>query len=619
MKGCQSVILAACAGLMACGTSAPTGRDDGAGGSTAEDRGGVTLLYGDGDTVDPDTANADPDTVNADSADTAITDPADTATATGPGWVSLEDEHLSVLLDPYGYAPLAAIVKVGHPAILREEVTALVVSVAGLTDDDEPLTAVLAPQSEAFGVNFDMSDKLEEGEIGIPILGLFPDAENRVAFEVRTKETVYRGAAVISTPPVLDLAEETVTLTVSDPVRTAPGWTYLNTRVYDGNGRCRWFGRVVYRILENGNFLSGPHEWSWLGKIVHRRVLPPYLAWHHDGIELPNGNVVLCARNTETTLVNGDGETVDAREDYIIELDRETDEVVNAWNLTAFLDVDRYTISRIGPGEDWFHLNTLAYDAHDDSILVSGRYQGVIKLSRGGIQGEEANKGKALRWILAPHLDWGLAGPSGEGPLDPKDTLLTAVDSRAVPYSDAVQDNLAVPPADREPFFWPLGQHGLEVTSRTDDVLTFLTFSNYAHLIFDGPGSIENGVTDGAHGDPDNDRSGAPFSQIIEYEVDEAAMTVRRRWSFGEERPELFGSYMCGVNRVGENRLMITNGIDTSDRENNPFNSHVVELTPDGEEVFHLEIENTEMSALRAGRVDLYHPARSFLSKTSVF
>lgn len=113
-------------------------------------------------------------------------------------------------------------------------------------------------------------------------------------------------------------------------------------------------------------------------------------------------------------------------------------------------------------------------------------------------------------------------------------------------------------------------------------------------------------------GDLSDDRDPESFSQIIEYEIDEEAMTVRKVWSFGEHRPELYGSYVSGVAELKgtKNRMLITCGMNMFRPESNPLNPHVIEVTPAGEEVFHLELRNTFVFALRAaGRVDLYHPA----------
>jgi len=111
-------------------------------------------------------------------------------------------------------------------------------------------------------------------------------------------------------------------------------------------------------------------------------------------------------------------------------------------------------------------------------------------------------------------------------------------------------------------------------------------------------------------GDLSNGRS-TPYSMLTEYEIDEVSMTARHAWGFGAGRPELYGSYNSGVvwNEVDDHRFMTSNGTDLDTPGVFVFNPHLVELTPEGEVVFHLEIQNTEMSAYRGGRIDPYHPA----------
>jgi hypothetical protein len=158
-----------------------------------------------------------------------------------------------------------------------------------------------------------------------------------------------------------------------------------------------------------------------------------------------------------------------------------------------------------------------------------------------------------------------------------------------------------------------VGQHGIELTERRGDKLSFLTFDNQASFIFDGEGTVDNGARLAAEGNLENDRSTDPYSQIIEYEIDEAEMTVRQRWQFGQGMTELYGGFASGtgVLKTTGNRLLVSNGADQRRMAANPYNPHVLEITEEGAVVFHLEIENTGFSAHRAGRIDLYHPERA--------
>ncbi len=524
-------------------------------------------------------------------------------------------ESITTLLNPYGNAQLAAVIVVSDPEIPPDKVDEIRVTVHGMTGDQDDFVGVLDPHSDSFLANFDMTDLLNPGETGIPVLGLYPDYVNRVSVALTVGERQFIGEVTIETEPVVKLANETVSITMPDPTRIEPGWTYIEDEVYDNHGTCRWVGPRIFHFTPNGNIRDLEGEWNWLGKRVRTFTFPQGLRPHHDVIEIPNGNLIHCIDNDATQIINHAGNTVVSIEDYAVEMDAEG-EVVNAWDLRSFLDVDRCTFAE--KTNDWFHLNTLCYDDVADLVLFSGRHQGIVGITRGGIQGDEANRGKNLKWILSPHLDWGMGGWDGQGDIDPNDYLLTAVDADGAPFDEAVQKNLAAPEPDPEAFYWPIGQHGLIITSREGDKLRLLTFNNQASYIFGGEGTINNGIIFGMQGDLSDDRSTASFSQIIEYEIDEAAMTVKKLWSFGEHRPELYGSFTSGVEvlKNTKHRLFITNGINMFRPNLDPSNPHVVEVTLEGEEVFHLEIIGRKESVFdavvrAAGRVDLYHPAQS--------
>jgi hypothetical protein len=560
-------------------------------------------------------AGLETDSDTGTSEDTGSEIDSDTESDTEDEPTIIAPENIRYLLNPYGNAPLSAVILISGEEIIPEEVEEIQVTVEGITDDADDFTGVLDPHSETFFSNFDTTDLHDVLETAIPVLGLYPDWANQVSFAVTSGSHQFIGAVTIETDPIADVTNETVSISIADPAHIEPGWTFLEDRVYDNNGDLRWFGPRIFRIAANGNIRDLDGEWNWLGKRVRTFTFPDYLHPHHDVIELSNGNLIHCIDNDQSQIKNHAGDIVTSIEDYAVETDA-TGAIVNAFDLRAFFDVDRCTFAE--KETDWFHLNTLCYDEITDAVLMSGRHQGIVSITRGGIQGEEANLGKSLKWILAPHLDWGMSGWDGQGEIDPNDYLLTAVDENGVPFDDAVQNNLAVPTPDPEAFYWPVGQHGLIITSRDGNKLRLLTFNNQASYIFEGLGSINNGITFTAQGDLTDDRSLESFSQIIEYEIDEVLMTVRKLWSFGEHKPELYGSFTSGVEvlKNTNHRLLITNGVNMLTPQTNPLNPHVVEVTLEGEELYHLEISGStkpvwEAVVRAAGRIDLYHPGQS--------
>jgi len=511
--------------------------------------------------------------------------------------------EIDVVIDPYELTALTAVVTASHEALSPGAVEQVVVGVLG-TDGGADLIATLETGSDAYRTMFDEAAFAGDDQVAFPVLGLYADHVNTVGFELRTEQGVFYGCIEVATEAVEDrLAEQII---IERSAAAEPGWTYLNEWVFDETGAVRWVGPKIYQVLDDGTLLVEFDQVSWLGRPLVDRTLPNSFRFHHDLIQLPGDTIAACvSRSTTTEITLADGSIADSKYDQIVELAADRSDIVNVWDMRAFLDVDRDTVT--AKAADWLHMNTLLYDATADALIVSGRYQGIISVSRGGEQGEVPNQGKALRWLIAPHLDWGAAGWDGQSELLPAEYLLTAVDASGEPYSQAVQDNLEAPPPERDPFFWPIGQHGLRLTHRAADTLRLILFNNQASVLFNGPGTVDNGVSWGAQGDQSNDREGAPYSQIAEYEIDEEAMTVRLVWSYGEEQAALYGSHAGGVNlgSVTGNRFMITTGFDQHDDEN-PYNPIVLEITEDGAVASRLEGVTSKHTAYRGGRVDLY-------------
>ena len=157
--------------------------------------------------------------------------------------------------------------------------------------------------------------------------------------------------------------------------------------------------------LQNGNFYFGNsntsaiYEVDLLGKVINTWTFPGYL-FHHEVYEKPNGNFLLNATKPGSTYLNGNP-TI---EDYVIEIDRQSGTISTVWDLKQSLDETRTNLT-VPDGRqsssDWFHGNAIRYDVSDNTIIVSGRTQGVVKL-------DYSNN---VKWILAPHTGWGTNRP----------------------------------------------------------------------------------------------------------------------------------------------------------------------------------------------------------------
>ncbi len=149
---------------------------------------------------------------------------------------------------------------------------------------------------------------------------------------------------------------------------------------YDLNGDVRWYLNKELSFgpkqLENGNFLFGnrrlfePYysteliEVDYLGKVYNQYNIPS--GYHHDVDEMPNGNLLVATNDFKGTV-----------EDIVIEIDRTTGEIVQSINIDDYLNLLDGT-SEMWTLMDWFHLNSVVYDNHSDSLILSGKNQDVV-------------------------------------------------------------------------------------------------------------------------------------------------------------------------------------------------------------------------------------------------
>ena len=228
--------------------------------------------------------------------------------------------------------------------------------------------------------------------------------------------------------------------------------------------------------------------------------------------------------------------------------------IVNQWRMLDLMDPYRlcygscsgYWQRRGFPGSnDWCHANAVTYDATDDSILVSLRTQDCI-VKFGRESGE-------LKWILGDHGNW------------------------RSPWSDKLlkpAGNLA----------WQYHQHDCSVTP-TGSIMCF-----------------DNG---NFRATPPNKKMPAAesYSRIVEFAIDEATMTVRQIWTYGEDESErLFGCYQGGAYRLPQTGNTFINyggvctidGLPTGNNNEGFCRARLMEVTPEKEIVFDMWIDAGE-------------------------
>ena len=439
-----------------------------------------------------------------------------------------------------------------------------------------PLTAELKikssnPCSASFKVlgktPIAQSFKNTNTQLTIPIVGLYPNKINDVVITLKFENKVIIDTIEIRTPPVPNFFPK-IEINKVDRQNMEAGIHACDLHFanygkfksiplfFDDEGIVRWYLDLSFKDkmispfqkLQDGTILMvdrhAIYEFNMLGKALRKTTIDTNYGMHHDVVELPNGDLLICV-GTRDAYINIDGENIQSDSDHIILLDRKKGIITKEWDLAKHLDVSRNDINSLRKG-DWLHMNALAFVEKDSSIIISGKNQGIIKLSWND----------ELKWILAPKKSWGNSGRTGEGP-STQSFLLTAVDKNDIPYSKNVQ--LGLDSDDDFDFSW--GQHAPKLMPNGN----LLAFDNGSHRNF-------------------GDRN--KYSRAVEYQIDERKKEVKQLWQYGKEQGESFFSLIVSdVDYLPKTKnILITSGYIL------PENNHsgkIVEVNPiSGKEVF---------------------------------
>ncbi len=292
-------------------------------------------------------------------------------------------DNPNVILNPYGNSPLTALV-------IFE------------TAKEEKISVVIKGKDKLSTY----SHTFDEGRRHyIPIYGLYADMENEVVLKMNDKEKVLKIKTdklpddfILPTKVTKDEDKLTNDLYFFSP--SSKGYMCA----YDTNGDVRWYldETAIWEInrLKNGHLLvsterlvntpyysTGLYEMDMLGKVYIEYSLPG--GYHHDYFEMDSGNILVASNDFD----NEDG-TV---EDYIVELDRNTGNIVKRFDLKDILNMEDGK-SENWTNYDWFHNNSVWYDKKSNSITLSGRHQDIVV-------NIDYDSGK-LNWILGDNTNF---------------------------------------------------------------------------------------------------------------------------------------------------------------------------------------------------------------------
>ena len=274
-------------------------------------------------------------------------------------------DNPNVILDPYNISPLTVIV-----VFQTSDLSTATITVKG-KDGDKDITNTFLPSKTHI----------------LPIYGLYPDYENTVIISSSGEEKTL----TIQTNPLPEDLKNGKSLD-SDNENEFFFTTSENGKPvgYDKNGNIRWYLNKNYKwdfmrlsnghiLMGNDHLMSAPYystglvEMDMLGKVYFEYNIPG--GYHHDVYELSNGNFLVASNNFGSGTI----------EDYIVEIDRNTGEIVK--------NIDLYDLMPNDDGADWFKMNSLVYDASTNSITIAGSNKDML-LNIDYASGE-------INWIIA--------------------------------------------------------------------------------------------------------------------------------------------------------------------------------------------------------------------------
>lgn len=402
-------------------------------------------------------------------------------------------EEPNILVNPYGNSPLTALILFETENEVAPKVT--------IKGKDELST---------------FAHKFKEGtKHYLPIYGLYADYDNEINIEYKENDTIVKKDFTIKTnklpenmilPKDVKASKKNLTNDLYFYTPSSIGYT----AAYDVNGDVRWYlnNYALWRIkrLENGHllisterlvnnpyYMTGLYEMDLLGKIYTEYSLEG--GYHHDYYEMENGNILVASDD----FYNESG-TV---EDYIVELDRKTGNIVKTFDLKDVLNMQDGK-SENWSDYDWFHNNSVWYDKETNSITLSGRHQdAVINI--------DYESGK-LNWIIGDKTNW----------------------------SEEYHKYFFTPVGDN--FEWQWSQHAAMITPE-----------GYVFLLDNGnnKSKIKEEYVPASKS----------YTRGVMYKIDTEKMTIEQVFEYGKERgSDFYSPYISDVDYLSKNHYIIHSG-----------------------------------------------------------
>lgn len=444
---------------------------------------------------------------------------------------SLNLSEKNIKVNPTGYAPLSAQLTISFPVEGR-----LKVCVKGKHSHKNDMAHLFSK----IGYNHQQY-----------IHGLYQNSENTIyiTFTDKIGNPRLTDSLKVTTTTPEDLVPDffsKIQVKTTQPDKMEPGLTIVQDqgggeydahRAYmlDSEGEVRWYlwlrnhpdlnicAHTGFKRLENGNFLAGDaktgnlFEFDMAGNLIKKWAIHDKgYTFHHDVIELPNGNLLAMvskegSKNSESSYT---------KYDYIIEVHRESGNIVTEWDLKKSMDPTRDALLSDqdidGFKHNWTHGNGIAYSQKDDCIIVSNRYQGLVKL----------NRRNEIVWFLTPY----------RGAEKLSTSLLTPLDQSGQKITDAqVLDG----EKEHPDFDWEWGGH-CPVLLPDGRILIFDNGYKRRHEEIDLYSQVG-------------------YSRAVIYDINEKDMTVKQTWEYGhkERKRECYSVALSSVQYLAQTKHIL--------------------------------------------------------------
>ena len=345
-------------------------------------------------------------------------------------------EEPFILVNPYGKTPTAAIIK--FPTKTDSQI---LIRIKGRNQDPD--------------IIYETSDYKTEHEI--EILGLYPGYNNKVIIQAKSKTGKIKTKNITIQTVIPKLTEQWFPLVKKD--KDFHYYATYSGVVYDENGNVRYLFMpkdeefiYFYKNFVYSEQKNGIKKYTLLGKEIKQYAYPDNFYGYMHGINFKENGNILVFGTYEGSKAIIDCELQETHRDFVLELDANTGEALNTYDLAEMLNPDRSLIVKSTTKEhgkiDWAHTNGIDYDAKNKAIIVSGRHFGIVKISE---------KTKKPIWWMTPHQKTEKSGRNGDKG-DISHLLLTAIDKKNTPYPLDVQKGIK----KANDFKWPLKTHSIK-------------------------------------------------------------------------------------------------------------------------------------------------------------